>query len=82
MVEINKTGINPAQTDSSNTAAKGESSLNIIIVNTRLTSARPIAERSKLRVITVHKAAIVKNMSINIFNVIIKKFKSKTILMF
>jgi hypothetical protein len=59
-VLTNNTEINPAQTESSKTAASGEFNLNISAVNIKLVNASPIAERSRLRVITVHKAAAAK----------------------
>jgi hypothetical protein len=59
MVLTNNTEINPAQTESSKTAARGELSLNIIMVRITLVSARPIADRRILLVIAVHNAAII-----------------------
>jgi hypothetical protein len=57
-VLTNNTGIKPAQTESSNTAANAEFSRNISIVSTTLVSAKPMAERSKLLVITAQRADI------------------------
>jgi hypothetical protein len=54
MVEIKTTEIKPAQTESSKTAASQESKRNISMVRTALVSARPIAERIRLLVMTVH----------------------------
>jgi hypothetical protein len=54
---MNIADINPAQTDSSKTAASGELSLNIIIVSIMLVIANPITERNRRAVITVHRAA-------------------------
>jgi len=51
------TGISPAQTDNSKTAATGEFSRKMIIDNTALVSASPTTERNNRVVITVHNAA-------------------------
>jgi len=63
---INKTGINPAQTDNSKTAAKGAFILKIIRVNMALVKAKPIAERKRLLHITVQSAALTNNIKIRI----------------
>jgi hypothetical protein len=68
MMQKNNADINPAQTDSSKTAAKGLFSLNINIASITLVKASPIAERNKLRVMTVHRAdaASIKSISSSI----------------
>jgi hypothetical protein len=67
---MNMADINPAQTDSSKTAASGELSLNIIIVRIMLVSASPITERNRRAVITVHAAANTSDTPSMIFIVI------------
>jgi hypothetical protein len=57
IVLTNTAVISPVQTESSNTAAKGELRRNIIMVIIALVEARPIVDFKRLLVMTVHKAA-------------------------
>jgi hypothetical protein len=65
MVLTNTTVMSPVQTDSSNTAARGEPKRNMIIESMALVTASPIVAFKRLLPITVHIAArVIKTRSV------------------